>query len=94
MVTGSMHRQPWEKDQAKGELTGSKEADGELNLVYDYMIEGMKQTETVVMKIEGGNLLIKQGEMVDLKNDGNLMYQDVAAATYSQSLPSVPCGNK
>ena len=83
--------QPYQKDGAVGTLTGAKNANGEFELLYDYMIEGSKQTETKVMKIENGQLLIKTGELEDPKNDGNLRYKDVSKATYTETLPTVAC---
>lgn len=90
-VSGKMDWQPYEKDGAHGTLSGKKNANGELELLYSYVIEGSHQTETKVMKIEGKQLLIKKGELIDPKFDGNLQYKDVAAATYSEILPEVAC---
>src|SRR5688500_7611429 len=55
-VSGRMDRVPYEKDSARGTLQGFKNAAGELDLRYDYMIEGSQQTETKIMKIEDGKL--------------------------------------
>lgn len=90
-VSGEMVWRPYEKDGAVGTLTGAKNANGEFELLYDYMIEGSQQTETKVMKIENGQLLIKTGELEDPKNDGNLRYKDVSKATYAETLPAVDC---
>lgn len=90
-VSGEMVWRPYEKDGAVGTLTGAKNANGEFELLYNYMIEGSKQTETKVMKIENGQLLIKTGELEDPNNDGNLRYKDVSKATYAETLPTVSC---
>lgn len=90
-VTGTMSWIPFEKDRAVGKLKGAVNAAGELDLMYDYMIEGNQQTETKVMKIENDQLMIKRGELIDLKNDGHLVYKDVATATYKETLPKVEC---
>ena len=90
-VTGRMDWVPYEKDSARGTLQGHKNAAGELELLYDYMIEGFQQTETKVMKIEDGKLLVKVGELLDPKNDGNLVYKDVNQATFSEILEPVNC---
>lgn len=90
-ITGTMRWRPWEKDGATGTLAGLRAASGELDLLYDYMIEGQRQTETKVMKVENGTLWIKTGELVDPANDGNLRYADVSKATYSQQLPAAAC---
>ena len=90
-VTGKMDWVPYQKDSARGTLKGSKNAAGEMDLMYDYMIEGNQQTETKVMKIEDAKLLIKVGELLDPKNDGNLVFKDVSQAKYSEFLEKVDC---
>lgn len=90
-VSGEMTWQPYEKDGARGTLSGTKSDSGELELMYAYMIEGSNQTETKVMKIEGDRLLIKVGELLDPNNDGNLVYKEVAKASYTEILQKVAC---
>lgn len=90
-VHGVMHWQPYEKDGAIGILTGSKNKAGELELLYDYMIEGNQQTETKIMKIEHGKLHIKKGELIDPKNNGHLIFKDASKATYLETLEKVDC---
>lgn len=90
-VTGIMNWIPYEKDGARGTLKGTKNANGELELLYDYIIEGSKQTETKIMKIEGDQLLVKIGELEDPKNDGNLRYKNANTATYTETLSKVAC---
>lgn len=91
IVTGIMNWIPYQKDGARGTLKGSKNAAGEMDLMYDYMIEGNQQTETKRMKIEGGKLLVKVGELLDPKYNGHLIYKDVNQAKYSEILDSVTC---
>ena len=93
-VTGIMNWIPYQKDSARGTLKGNKNAAGEMDLMYDYMIEGNQQTETKVMKIEEGNLLVKTGQLLDPKNDGNLVYKDVTQAKYTEILEKVDCKNE
>ena len=93
-VTGTMNWIPYQKDSARGTLKGSKNAVSEMDLMYDYMIEGNQQTETKVMKIEEGNLLVKTGQLLDPKNDGNLVYKDVTQAKYTEILEKVDCKNE
>ena len=90
-VKGKMVWNPYQKDGARGTLTGTKNASGEFELMYNYMIEGNNQSETKVMKIENGELLIKEGLLEDLKNDGNLRFKDVSKAVYSEKLSKVVC---
>ena len=90
-VTGFMNWVPYQKDSARGTLTGTKNANGELDLLYDYMIEGSQQTETKLMKIENEKLWIKQGELSDPKYDGHLVYKDVSQAKYGESIDKADC---
>ena len=90
-ITGFMNWVPYQKDSARGTLTGTKNADGELDLMYDYMIEGSHQTETKVMKITNEKLWIKKGELIDAKNDGHLVYKDVSQANYDESIEKADC---
>ena len=90
-VRGEMIWQPWQKDGARGFLKGKLNAANEMELVYDYMIEGNRQTETKIMKIEGDNLSIKVGELMDPKNDGNLVFKDASKATYKTVLTKATC---
>ena len=93
-VTGTMNWIPYQKDSARGTLKGSKNTVGEMDLMYDYMIEGNQQTETKIMKIEDGKLLVKIGQLLDPKNDGNLVYKDVSQANYTEVLEKVDCKNE
>jgi hypothetical protein len=90
-VTGDMNWQPYEKDGAIGTLSGTKTPAGELDLNYAYTIEGSNQTEAKIMKIEGNKLYIKNGELIDPGNDGNLKYKDITKAVYSEVLEMVEC---
>lgn len=87
-VVGRMDWVPFEKDSARGTLSGTL-ANGEMNLLYDYMIEGARQTEEKIMKIEDGKLFIKHGELLDPKYNGNLIYKDSSTAVYNEILE--PC---
>ena len=90
-IRGEMIWSPWQKDGAVGTLTGKLNANNEMELLYNYTIEGNRQSETKVMKIDGDKLLIKQGELIDPKFDGNLVFKDVSKATYKTVLSKVNC---
>ncbi|MBL7925755.1 MAG: hypothetical protein JNK61_02505 [Bacteroidia bacterium] len=90
-ITGTMKWQPFAKDGAIGSLRGLKAINGEMHLEYDYIIEGQKQTETKIMKIENDSLFIKHGALVDADNNGHLKYKDEAAAQYTEILPKSIC---
>ncbi len=90
-VRGEMIWQPWQKDGATGYLKGSLNANREMELKYDYTIEGNRQTETKIMKIEGDKLRIKQEELIDPKNDRNLVFKDASKAIYKETLTQSKC---
>lgn len=90
-VSGTMNRKPWEKDAARGTLTGKRLPSGTLDLVYNYQIEGQQQSETKEMQFQNDLLLINMGELVDPRSDGNLVYKDRALADYSDTLIKIPC---
>ena len=90
-IRGEMIWSPWQKDGAVGTLTGKLNANNEMELLYNYTIEGSRQSETKVMKIEGDKLLIKQGELIDPKFDGNMIFKDVSKATYKTVLSKINC---
>ena len=90
-IRGEMIWQPWQKDGAVGSLTGKLNANREMELKYSYTIEGSRQTETKIMKIEGDKLSIKQGELIDPKNNGNLIFKDASKAVYKTVLTKVSC---
>ena len=90
-IRGEMIWQPWQKDGAVGSLTGKLNANREMELKYDYTIEGNRQSETKIMKIEGDKLLVKQGELIDPKNNGNMVFKDASKATYKTVLAKVNC---
>jgi hypothetical protein len=90
-VSGTMEIKPYQKDRSTGLLSGVKNEAGELDLLYNYMQEGMKQTQTVIMKIKDEQLLLKKGELVDAKNDGNLSYKDASKASFSETLEKTSC---
>ena len=90
-VNGFMNWIPYQKDSARGTLKGTQNQTGEFDLMYDYMIEGNKQSETKVMKIENEKLWFKKGELIDPKNDGQLVYKDVSQAKYEDGLEKADC---
>ncbi len=90
-VSGTMEWLPFEKDGAHGTLAGTKNPNGEMNLIYTYTIEGSNQTSEEIMKIENNQLLIKKGELIDPNNDGHTKFKDAATAVYSDTLQKVNC---
>ena len=90
-IRGEMTWSPWQKDGAVGKLTGKLNAENELELMYDYVIEGNRQTETKIMKVAKDKLYIKRGELVDPKNDGNMVFKDAKTASYKDVLDKTSC---
>ena len=90
-VTGELYWLPYQKDSARGTLKGTKNAAGEFDLMYQYMIEGNQQTETKIMIVQNETLWIKKDELLDPKNDGNLVFKDAAQAKYQESIPAADC---
>ena len=90
-VVGEMVWNPWQKDGAIGTLKGTKTAANELQLIYNYIIEGSHQTETKTMKIANGKLLIKTGELIDPNNDRHLQYKNPLKSIYSKVLQKIVC---
>ena len=90
-VNGFMNWIPYQKDSARGTFKGTQNQIGELDLIYDYMIEGNLQSEIKIMKIENEKLWFKKGELIDLKNDGHLVYKDVSQAKYEDGLEKADC---
>lgn len=88
-VTGTMDWVPYEKDSGRGTLSGTLLPDGQMDLMFDYMIEGSHQTETKLMKISDDKLYIKHGELEDKKYNGNLTYKDREKAVYNEIIE--PC---
>lgn len=90
-IRGEMIWQPWQSGGAVGSLTGKMNENGEMELLYDYTIEGSQQTELKIMKIENKKLLIKIGELVDVHEDGHLTYKNENEAEFTEILESTPC---
>ncbi len=89
-ITGEMHWIPFEKDGAHGTLAGTRDG-AEIKAVYSYMIEGSSQTEEVMFKIEGDQLLRKVGELEDPNFDGNLKLKDPENTSYGETYTQVVC---
>lgn len=89
-VTGEMNWLPYEKDSGRGTLQGTRDGN-EISAIWTYVIEGSNQTEEVLFKMEGDQLLRKTGELVDTNNDGNLKMKDPASAQYNETYTKVAC---
>lgn len=89
-VSGTMVWQPYEKDGATGTLKGTI-TDGLIKAVYDYTIEGSRQTEEKQFKLTPEALLVGEGELLDPKNDGHLKIKDPSKLKFKEALKKVTC---
>lgn len=80
-VTGEMFFRGWQTDSMQGTLKGKLKSNNEMNLTYDYITEGIKQSTTMMMKIHLGKLYIK-----------NIQSNGKTSAKYTDSLISINCG--
>jgi hypothetical protein len=91
-VAGTMEWMPYEKDGARGKLSGTKVGDI-INAKYDYTIEGSKQSEDMIFRLEKDGISKKEGELeeADKKHYGHLKLKDPANAKFSKKYPKVDC---
>lgn len=87
-VSGNMEWLPWEKDRATGTLKGQKNGN-EIIADYDYMIEGVNQSEEKIFILEGDKLSVKSGELEE--KNGKLVMKNPAKAVIGQVLTKVAC---
>lgn len=91
-IRGEMIWRPYQKDGATGTLTGKMISDNEIQFLYDYLIEGNRQSETCVMKIDDNVLSLKKGELTeDPANPGNMTYKNAGDAVYTDVLQKINC---
>lgn len=83
--------QIWELREAhgsRGSLQGNAEDDGLLRLKHEYTIEGSDQTEEVLYKLEGDQLLIGEGELEE-SDGGILKLKDPGQVKFTKALQRV-----
>ncbi|KQR94958.1 hypothetical protein ASG01_03585 [Chryseobacterium sp. Leaf180] len=91
-IRGEMLWRPYEKDGATGTLTGKMISKNEIQFDYNYMIEGNRQSEITIMKVDGDRLYIKEGELTEDPNKkGNMILKDAAKAKYKKVLNETDC---
>ena len=87
-VTGYMDWAPNEKDGGHGFIVGTKSG----NIItadWTYMIEGSKNTEQVMLKLDGDKLSKAEGELTE--KNGKLVLKNPAKAKYVDVFNKVPC---
>lgn len=88
-VTGHMEWVPWEKDGARGELSGTLDGN-KVTADWNYMIEGSEQAEEKVFIIEADAVGEMTGELTEGPG-GKLVLKDPAKAKIGTYLSKVDC---
>ncbi len=87
-VNGEQYTLIPEVHGTQGSLRGSKGADGLLRLRHDYAIEGADQSEEVLYKLEGDQLLLGEGELTE-GEEGRLKLKNPAKVEFTKTLQRV-----
>ena len=74
-VGGSEYSGVPEKDSAYGSIMGNVREDGLLHVTFNYMIEGSRQSEEQLLKIDGNKLIVGEGELEE-HGPGQLVLKD------------------
>ena len=90
-VTGTMEWNPYESHGASGTLSGVKDANGELKLLYDYEIEGNRQYEAKLFKLYGQYLIGKVGPLKESTRENTLELEDESKAEFLDSFKLALC---
>ena len=88
-VTGYMAWVPWEKDSARGDLSGTLDGN-KVTADWDYMIEGSEQAEEKIFIIEADAVGEMTGELTEGPG-GKLVLKDPANAKIGTYLGKVNC---
>lgn len=88
-VTGYMAWEPWEKDGARGNLSGTLEGN-KVTADWDYTIEGSEQAEQKIFVIEADAVGEMTGELTE-STGGKLVLKDPANAKIGTYLSKVNC---
>lgn len=88
-VSGTMDWIPFEKDAAHGVLNGYKNGDT-LLLKYEYMIEGIHQSEETIWLYQKDKLLKKTGELVAEK-ETHFRLKDPLNAPFNKVFTNTDC---
>ena len=87
-VSGYMEWAPNEKDGGSGSIVGTKSG----NIItadWTYMIEGSKDTEQIMLKMDGDKLSKAEGELID--KNGKMVLKNPAKVKYVDVFNKVPC---
>jgi len=88
-VSGSEYSGAPETDSAYGEITGVVRKDGLLHVTFNYTIEGSKQSEEQILKLDGDKLFIGEGELEE-RGPGQMVLKDREKVKFTQALKQLP----
>ena len=88
-VTGYMAWEPWEKDGARGDLSGTLDGN-KVTADWDYVIEGSEQAEEKIFVIEADAVGEMNGELTEGPG-GKLVLKDPANAKIGTYFGKVEC---
>lgn len=88
-VTGTEYSGVPEKDSAYGEITGNVRKDGLLHVTFNYTIEGSRQSEEQLMKLDGGKLYLGEGELEE-RGPGQMVLKDREKVKFTRALKKLP----
>lgn len=88
-VSGTEYSGVPEKDSAYGEISGVVRKDGLLHVTFNYTIEGSKQSEEQILKIDGDKLYIGEGELEE-RGPGQIVLKDREKVKFTQALKQLP----
>lgn len=80
---------PETDDVASGEITGKVRKDGLLHVTFNYMIEGSKQSEEQLLKLDGDKLFIGEGELEE-RGPGQMVLKDRETVKFTKALKKLP----
>jgi hypothetical protein len=87
-ATGYMAWEPYEKDGARGMLSG-KIAGDIVTAIFTYMIEGSTQSEEVLLKLSNNSVAQAEGEFDD--KNGVMVFKDKTKVEWKKVFNSTDC---
>jgi hypothetical protein len=87
-VSGLYAIEPYQKDGARGSIQAKKTGD-QITGIFLYMIEGNVQSDEVMFKMSGDNLLKATGELVH--KEGVSMFKDKTKVKWEQTYVASDC---
>jgi hypothetical protein len=76
-------------DVAGGEITGNVREDGLLHVTFNYVVEGYRESEEQLLKLDGDKLFIGEGELEE-RGPGQMVLKDRGKVKFTRALKKVP----